>query len=182
MTNRTAAHRYARALLDIVLTEAVDPAQVDAELASFVDLFARHKGLEKVLLSPVVPASQKRSAIAAIASQSGAMPVVQKLLVLLAERNRLVILPGLLSAYRDRLMDQQRVVRAEVTSAVALTSERTATIQRRLAEVTGRTVRLSARVDPALIGGMVARVGSTVYDGSVAVQLEKLKARLSDTF
>lgn len=181
MTNKTAAHRYARALLEVVLKESVDPTTVDTALASFVDLIATHDTLHKVLMNPAVPASRKRAATAEIARQSGVLPVVSKLIVLLAERDRLVILPDLLAAYRERLMDHQRVVRAEVTSAVALSSERAGAIERRLAQVTGRTVRLSTRVDPALIGGMVARVGSTVYDGSVVVQLEKLRARLSDT-
>ena len=86
------------------------------------------------------------------------------------------MLPELLAAFRDRLMDHQNVVRAEVTTTVALAPERLETIRRRLAEVTGRTVNLSTRVDPALIGGLVARVGGTVYDGSVTTQLRKMKA------
>lgn len=181
MTNKTAANRYARALLDVVLKEGVDPATVDGELLAFVTLMSTHATLEKVLLNPAVPAPRKRATVAEIARRTQTTTVVQKLLVLLAERDRLAIVSDLLGAYRDRVMDHQRVVRAEVTSAVALSPDRTAAIERRLADVTGRTVRLSTRVDPALIGGMVARVGSTVYDGSVAVQLQKLKARLRET-
>jgi F-type H+-transporting ATPase subunit delta len=181
MTNKTAAHRYARALLDVVLKESVDAAAVNAELARFVAFVAGHDTLQKAFLNPAVPATRKRAAIAEIVRQTGALPVVRKLLVLLAERDRLAILPDLLAAYRERLMDHQRIVRAEIATAVALSPERTQAIERRLAEVTGRSVQLSTRVDPALVGGMIARVGSTVYDGSVAIQLEKLKARLNET-
>ncbi len=70
MTNRTAATRYARALLDVTLQEKVDPRQVEAELAGFVDLFAHNETLKKVLLNPAVPAPRKRAAVAQIARQA----------------------------------------------------------------------------------------------------------------
>ena len=105
---------------------------------------------------------------------------MRKLLTLLAERDRLVILPDLLGGFRDRLMEHQHVVRAEVTTTVRA---RGRSEPRRFdgawREVTGRTVNLSTRVDPALIGGLVARVGSTVYDGSVTRQLRKMRTARS---
>lgn len=180
MTNRTAASRYARALLDVTLQEKVDPATVETELAAFVALFAEHDTLKKVLLNPAVPAPRKRAAVAEIAKQSATPTVIRKLLILLAERDRLVILPDLLASYRERLMDYQKVVRAEVTTSLDLPADRAQSIERRLAEVTGRTVKLTTKVDPGLIGGMVARVGSTVYDGSVTTQLAKLRSRLTE--
>lgn len=180
MTNRTAATRYARALLDVTLQEKVDPVQVEHELAAFVDLFAQNDTLKKVLLNPAVPAPRKRSAIAEIAKQAAVTPVVRKLLILLAERDRLIILPDLLASYRDRLMDYQKVVRAEVTTAVALAPGRAQTIAQRLSEVTGRTVNLSTSIDPNLVGGMVARIGGTVYDGSVTTQLRKMRTKLAE--
>jgi F-type H+-transporting ATPase subunit delta len=179
MTNRTAANRYARALLDVALKEAVDVAQVEAELGAIVDLFQHNQTLQKVLLNPAVPAPRKQSAVAEIARQAGLLDVVRKLLTLLAERDRLIILPELLAAFRDRLMEHQHVVRAEVTTTVVLAPERLEAIRQRLAEVTGRTVNISSRVDPTLIGGMIARVGGTVYDGSVTMQLRKMKAQLA---
>lgn len=180
MTNRTAATRYARALLDVALQEKVDPSLVESELQAFASLFDRDETLKKVLLNPAVPAPRKRSAVAEIARQASTTTVVRKLLVLLAERDRLALVPDLLASYRDRLMDYQKIVRAEVTTALALPPERAQAIERRLAEVTGRTVALTTKVDPALIGGMIARVGSTVYDGSVTTQLQKMKTRLAD--
>jgi F-type H+-transporting ATPase subunit delta len=179
MTNRTAATRYARALLDVTLQEQVDPVNVERELAAFVDLFDQHATLKKVLLNPAVPAPRKRSAIAEIAKQAGVTSVVRKLLILLAERDRLIILPDLLLTYRDRLMEHQKVVRAAVTTAVPLAAGRAQTIEQRLAEVTGRRVVLTTEIDSALVGGMVARIGSTVYDGSVTTQLKKLRAKLA---
>jgi F-type H+-transporting ATPase subunit delta len=180
MTNRTAAARYARALLDVALQEGIDLARVESELAAITDLFATHDTVKKVLLNPAVPAPRKGVAVEQIAVHAAVATVVRKFLVLLAHRDRLVLLPDVLAAYRSRLMDHQKVVRAEVTTAVELAPERAAGIQQRLAEVTGRTVQLTTRVDPAVVGGMVARVGGTVYDGSVTMQLEKMRARLAE--
>ena len=107
--------------------------------------------------------------------------MVAKLLALLAERDRLVLLPDLLAAYRERLLDHQNVVRAEVTTAdAAARRSRDRRSSASLAQATGRTVTARRRsVDPAIIGGVVARIGGTVYDGSVTRQLQKMKQRLA---
>jgi F-type H+-transporting ATPase subunit delta len=178
VTNRTAATRYARALLDVGVQEHADLERIGQELASFVALFQSHHELERVLLNPGVPVQRKRGAVAELAAAGGVLPVVSKLLVLLAERDRLVLLPDLADAYRERLLDYQKVVRAEVTTAAPLSGERAAAIERSLAAMTGRTVRVATRVDPSIIGGVVAKIGSTVYDGSVTRQLEKLREQL----
>jgi F-type H+-transporting ATPase subunit delta len=178
MTNRTAATRYARALFDVAVAEKADIAALDQELASFNDLLKQHPTLEKVLLNPAVPAPRKRETVAVLAARIGLHPVLTKLLVLLAERDRLVLLPDLLETYRARLLDHQNVVRAEVTTAAPLAADRAKAIERSLAQATGRGVALTTRVAPEMIGGLVARVGSTVYDGSVTTQLEKMRQRL----
>jgi F-type H+-transporting ATPase subunit delta len=107
--------------------------------------------------------------------------MVSKLLILLAERDRLVLLPDLLGAYRERLLDHQKVVRAQVTTATTLAPDRAQAIEQKLAQVTGRAVTLDTKVDPSIIGGVVARIGSTIYDGSVTRQLEKMKQRLTES-
>jgi F-type H+-transporting ATPase subunit delta len=178
MTNKTAATRYARALLDVTLKEKGDPARIESDLSSFVDLFSQHPALEKVLLNPAIPVPRKRAAVQELIARLGMAPVLAKLLVLLAGRDRLVLLPDLLGAYRERLLDYQKVVRAEVTTALPLSPDRMQAIERGLAQLTGRAVMLATKVDPAIIGGIVARIGSTVYDGSVTTQLEKMKQRL----
>ena len=180
ITNRTAATRYARALLDIALKEKGDLRAIETELADFVALFTQHPTLEKVLLNPAVPVPRKRATIAELTTRAKLTPVLGKLLLLLAERDRLVLLPDLLAAYRERLLDHLNIVRAEVTTAVALPADRAKAVEQSLARVTGRTVMLETRVDPAIIGGVVARVGSTVYDGSVTTQLEKMRQRLTE--
>jgi F-type H+-transporting ATPase subunit delta len=180
VTNKTAALRYARALLDVAVKERADLEQIDADLSAFVALFDQHPALAKVLLNPAVPTPRKRAAVADLLARATFSPILSKLILLLAERDRLVLLPDLLASYRDRLMDYRHVVRAEVTTAAPIDAARVQQIQSGLAIATGRTVTVATRTDPTIIGGLVARVGSTVYDASVVRQLERMKERLEN--
>jgi F-type H+-transporting ATPase subunit delta len=181
VTNRTAANRYARALLEVAVKETANLQDIDEQLAAFVDLFRQNPTLEKVMLNPAVPTPRKRAAMVEMTEKAKVSPVLSKLLVLLAERDRLVLLPDLLGAYRERLLDHEHVVRAEVTTATPLPADRALAVERALAQATGRTVRLGMRVDPSIIGGVVARIGDTIYDGSVTAQLQKMKKRLVES-
>jgi len=181
MTNKTAATRYARALLDVVVQEKGNPELVEQEVAAFVDLFNRFPALAKSLLNPAVPVPRKRAAVAELTRLAKTSPTVAKLLGLLAERDRLVLLPDLLAAYRDRLLEYRKVVRADITTAAPVPPDRVEAIQRKLAQLSGRTVVLNTRVDGSIIGGVVARIGSTVYDGSVTRQLQRMKERLVES-
>ena len=110
---------------------------------------------------------------------AGLVPIVSKLLILLADRDRLSLLEQIAAAYHDLLADRQNVVRAEVTSAEPLSADRLRAIEHRLATMTGKRVSMTAKVDKDIIGGVVARVGSTVYDASIATQLKKIRDRLT---
>ena len=181
MTTRTAAIRYARALFEVAVHEQADLDRIERELAGFVALFDEHATLKKVLLNPAVPVLRKRAAVADLTAHADTAPILAKLLTLLAERDRLIGLPDLLAAYRERLLDYRKVVRAQLTTALPLGDGEARAIERRLARATGRTVTLSTTVDPSIIGGLVAKVGSTVYDGSVTRQLQKMKQRLAES-
>jgi len=181
LTNKTAATRYARALLDVAVKENANLEQIQDELTQFAGLFTQYPLLEKVLMNPAVPVPRKRAAVADLLAQAKLTPIVSKLLALLADRDRLVLVPDLLASYRDRLLDYRGVVRAEVTTASALDKPRADAVQKGLAAITGRSVILATKIDPAIIGGLVARIGSTVYDASVTRQLEKMKDRLTDS-
>jgi F-type H+-transporting ATPase subunit delta len=178
MPSRASAARYARALFDVALKES-DPVQIERELASFAGLMSSNAELHAALTNPAVPLGAKRHIAEALGTRMNAAPPVRKLLVLLADRDRLGIVPDLLAIYRERLMDHQQVVSAEVTTAAPLTPERVAQIEQQLAALTGRKVTMKTSVDPAIIGGVVTRIGSTVYDGSIATQLTKLKEKLT---
>jgi F-type H+-transporting ATPase subunit delta len=177
MTTRGSASRYARALLDVAIKESIaDRAEQD--LAAFAALLAQHADVQSALTHPAVPAKKKRVVVAELASRLGLSAPVIKLLSLLADRDRLALVPELLDVYRERLLDHQQVIRAEVTTAEPLPRERESQLQDRLSRATGRRVTLTTRVDPSIIGGVVARIGSVVYDGSLSAQLTRMRDRL----
>ena len=179
MTSRITAARYARAILDVATKESADLDTIGHELDEFIAFFAKQSALEGVMLNPAVPAPRKRAAMEQITRLSGFSPIVSKLLILLADRDRLALLKDISVRYRDFLAERQNIVRAEVTSAEPLSSDRIQTIERRLATLTGKRVAMTTKVDETIIGGVVARVGSTVYDASIATQLKKIRERLT---
>jgi F-type H+-transporting ATPase subunit delta len=181
MTSKTAAIRYARALFDVALHEKADLERIEQELAGITALFDREPALKKVMLNPAVPVPRKRAAMIDLTTAAQTSPMVAKLLALLAERDRLIILPDLAVAFRDRVNAHRKIVRAEITTAAPLAPAQTQGIQQRLAEVTGRVVNIDAKVDPQIIGGLVAKVGTTVYDASITRQLEKMRQRLVES-
>ncbi len=179
MSTRASAARYARALLEVVIQEG-DPERVEQELSAVADLYVGNPELQKTLTSSAVPVAAKRGIVEALVSRAQPSPVLGKLMLMLADRNRLALLPELAAVYRERLMEHRQMVRAEVTTAVPLRPDQMTQFEQRLAAATGRHVTMTTSVDPSLIGGAVVRVGSTVYDGSIATQLAKMRERLEE--
>ncbi len=178
MTHRSIARRYARALLDVAIAES-DPTEVARQLSDVADVIDGHEGLRRALVNPAVPAPRKRAAVAALVESDAALGApVKKLLVLLADRDRIGLLGGVRDAYAECVRAHLEVVQAEVTTAVPLSTDRATLLRDGLSRATGKRVTLETRVDPAILGGVVARIGSVVYDGSVTRQLERLKATL----
>lgn len=178
MTSRAAAMRYARALFDVAQKDKLDLKRLEGELAAFGQLVATHEALSRTFFNPAVPAPRKRAIVEQLLALSPLSPPIARLLSLLAERDRLTLLDELTRAFRERVMDYHQIARAEVTTAVPLPPDRVAALREGIARATGRQVQLETNVDPAIIGGVVTRIGSTVYDGSVATQLQRLKDTL----
>ena len=182
MTSRGAATRYARALFDVTRNEHKDVQKTQSDLRGFATLVANNPALQRVLINPAIPASRKRAVVEQLLSSVGTVePAVAKTLLMLAERDRLAILADLADVFDSRVMDDQHVVRAEIVTATALPAERVAALGDGLKQATGRNVQIETRVDESLIGGAVARIGGTVYDGSITRQLERMRAALSST-
>ena len=179
MTPRAAASRYARALFDVAHKETLDFTRIDAELAGFNQLVSDNDALGRTFFNPAGPAPRKRAIVEQLLSLNPLSPPVSRLLVMLAERDRLTILEELTRAFRQRVMDHQQIVRAEVTTAIPLPQDRVTALRQGIARATGRQVHLETKVDPAIIGGAVTRIGSTIFDGSVTTQLQKLKETLA---
>ena len=180
MSRRTSATRYARALLDVAIQES-DPAKIERDLSSFVTMVESSAELKRALLSPRVPPDRRRSLVTALLEQSGAELPLVKLLGMLADRSRLDLLHDLLDVYRERQLAHQNIVKGTVTSAAPIAPEHVAALERSLSGATGKQVQLDVALDPALIGGVVTRIGSTVYDGSIRTQLARMKQQLVES-
>ena len=178
MSLRTSANRYAKALFDVALEEKADLAKVDQDLEALVAMMQSSPDLAEASGRGAVTDAQRQSMMEAIAKAMALSAPVTKTLVLLAKSRRLNLIPDLAAAFRERLLSHQNIVRAEVTSAAPLSPEKTKALEDSLSKVTGKKVELSTSVDPDLLGGVVARIGSTIYDGSVKTQLEQLRKEL----
>jgi len=179
VTARAIARQYANALF-AVATKVNRTADVGRELSAFAELVSANAELRQVLESPAVAPRKKREVVeallAAIGQTSGE---VSRLLTLLAERDRLPFLSEIAAAYVARANEAERVITADVVTAVDLSDDRRDALASALGRATDRRVTVNGRVDPAILGGVVARVGGMVFDGSVASQLERLRQRLA---
>jgi F-type H+-transporting ATPase subunit delta len=126
-----------------------------------------------------VPATKKRAVVeAVIRAASGLSGEVARLLTMLADRDRLHLIDEIAALYEERLLALRKVVSAEIVTASGMDARARDAVTRALAHATSGEVRLTERVDPEIIGGMTATVGSVVFDGSVATQLERMRQRL----
>ena len=178
MSLRTSANRYAKALFDVALAEKNDLAQVDRDLEAVVAMMHQSPDLAAASGRAGVTDAARTALMQAVADKMALSAPVKKILVLLAESRKLNLIPDIAASYRERLLNHQNIVRADVTSAAPLSAEKTKALQDSLSKVTGKKVDLSVTVDPGLLGGVVARIGSTVYDGSVKTQLERMRQQL----
>jgi F-type H+-transporting ATPase subunit delta len=175
---QSVAAKYAHALFDVArASNRVEP--ISRDLDAFSRLLVDHPELQRVLTRPSVPAARKRAAIDALLASAGALsPEVSRLLQLLADRDRLPILSALLAAFNARAQADARIVSADVVTAVPLDAASRDALARALSAATDQHVTIRERVDPAMIGGVIAQVGSRVFDGSVTRQLARMRQRL----
>ena len=179
MSDRSSARRYAAALFDVAAKARSEEA-AGQQLSALAALIRDHAELTRVLEMPAIPPAAKKNLVLAVAKTAGVLSVeVERLISLLAERDRLPLVPDVAAAYVERLNQEKKIVPAEIVTAVPLTPEHRAAIAGALGRASGAEITLTERVDPAIIGGVVARVGSVVFDGSVSRQLERLRQKLS---
>ena len=177
MLNRAAAMRYAGALLAVSHKDS-DPERVEREVSDFVGLLAAHPRLASSLVNPGIPSARKQALMKELVVRMGEVsPITRRLLMLLADRDRLSLLEGILSEYRDRLMALRGIVRARITTSAELPATRVQAIAKMIEDAIGKQVEIETGVDAALLGGMVTQIGSTVYDGSIAGHLARLRRR-----
>jgi F-type H+-transporting ATPase subunit delta len=177
MTGATIANRYARALADVIV-ERRETAEVVKELIDFGRMMSEHPQLRDVFASPVLGAERKRAVLDELLARIDLRQVTANFLRLLLENSRLHDLDQMLNALSRELDARTNIVSAEVTTAREIGQQERAALQSQLKAATGKEVRMQFRTDPAIIGGVITRIGSLVYDGSIKNQLAQMKRKL----
>lgn len=177
MSVNTIANRYARALADVAF-ERGEVSEVKAELESFAGLLRAHEELRQVLSSPVIATDRKQALLGAILDRMSPRPTTANFLKLLLANHRLMHLDLVLASFAREIDARRGVVSARVTTARQLTEEERGRLLGQLRSATGKDVRLDFQIDPEIIGGIVMRIGSLVYDGSVRTQLRQIREQL----
>lgn len=171
------AKRAARALFEVCQLGRNARPVLDGLLA-FVAVYEEHDELQQALTSPFVPSDGRHAIIDRIATAMELPQVVRKMLQVLGEQHQFVGLPVMVTAFKALVHRHERRVDAEVTTAIPLGDAQVTQLRDTLSRVTGQQVTMAARVDPSIIGGAVARVGTIVYDGSLARQLARIREQL----
>ncbi len=180
MIEARVGRRYARALFQIALEDGSVDA-IASELAAVSEAMAASKDLRQVLTFPTHSLELRRGVFGSIADRLGTGPVVRNFVNLLLERNRMSAFDACLQSFRARADEHLGQVRGEVVSARPLSTEQLDAVRSKLEQTTGKQVLLEVREDPALLGGLVARVGNTVYDGSLKTRLDGIQRAMSDS-
>jgi F-type H+-transporting ATPase subunit delta len=177
MINTTLAKRYAKALVEIgQQNRALE--KYGKDLAAVVELVETSKDFKEVLVNPVFTKADKKRITAAITDKLGCDLIVRNFLNILIDKKRVDQLTGIEKAYRGKVDEIKGITRGEVISANKLSDEELGKIRRALSKLSGREVVLTTKVNPDLIGGIYAKVGDRVLDGTIRTQLNQLKESL----
>lgn len=173
------ATKYARALLSLSTSRpAAEQQQVLADVIAFRNVYAASDELRAALASPAVVIAQRQNVIQELVSRLGLHDLVRRFLLVVNEHGRLPLLAEIVAAYEELIDEELGMVTADVHVATEPSPEQRSALESRLASITGRQVRARFSVDPALLGGFRAEIGSTVYDASVRGQLDALRHRI----
>ncbi len=172
------ARRYAGALADIAMEQGA-AVLVKKNLAEFAEVITTSTDLANFLSSPSVPRGNKQAVIEKLAAQMSAGKIFRNFLLVLSDKRRTALLPEIAEAFDAFLLERMGIAEAQVTSAAELTESQKTELDRAMQRLTGKKVEARYNVDRALLGGAVVRIGSTVYDGSVREQLDRLRDRLT---
>jgi len=181
MTFSGVAARYADALADVVTARgsALKPQEALGELRAFEAVLRTSADLKNALVSPAVPASRKKAVAARIGEALGMSRIARNFLFVLIDHRRIAGLAEILQIFEQKLDERLGYASAQVVSARELTEAQRGALSAELEKLAGKRIRMRVSVDEKLIGGVVARIGSTVYDGSVRGRLRSLERRLT---
>jgi F-type H+-transporting ATPase subunit delta len=171
------ARRYAAALADVVTTRG-EAQEVRDELAAWETMTQSNPQLLEVFQHPTIPYEQKRAVLNDLVARTRVRPTTANFLQVLLQNHRLGDLSEVNRQFAQELDRRSNIVTAQVTTARPLPHDAQESLRAKLSRMTGRSVRLEFEVDDSLIGGVVTRIGSTLYDGSVRGQLEQMKRKM----
>lgn len=173
------AGRYARAFAEVAAAHNMDPDKTVQELEQLGALFTESHELHNVFLNPAVPHEQKVNLLDAIINKMGGSRMLRNFLAVLVDHRRIGQINEIAREFREQLDTRMGIADAQVNSARPLSAAEKKTLETQLAGVTGKTIRARYAENPELLGGAVVRIGSTIYDGSVRGQLEKIRQKIA---
>ena len=180
MISQAIVTRYASALVDVITgAKGMDASQASQQLRAFEGLMTESAELRNVLSSPAVAPARKRAVVKDLADRLGVARIVRNFLLVLTDHRRLAALAPVIESFEVQLDERLGFVRANLLTARELDDRQKAALVNGLSRFTGKKVRARFSVQADLIGGVVAHIGSTLYDGSVRGQLDSLARRLT---
>jgi F-type H+-transporting ATPase subunit delta len=175
---KSASLQYATALADIVLEQgAAEPAR--KQLEDFRAAYNESTELRNFLISPAVLRADKHGVIEKLLARLGASRIIRNFLFVMADNQRIHLLPEIVDTFEQVLRQRQGVAEAEVISATELNDQQRSELIQTLERVSGKKIQAKYSLEPKLLGGAIVRIGDTIYDGSVRNLLERLRVQLA---
>jgi F-type H+-transporting ATPase subunit delta len=174
----TVTNTYARAFADVVMSMRLDPAVTLAEAQQMAGFASENKGLREVWDAPSIPAERKRAVLDSIVQRAEISRPVRNFVAVLIDHRRTRFIGEIVTQFAQELNQRLGFAEAEVTTARELSAGERSTLEADLTKLTSKKIRAIYIEDATILGGAIARVGSTVYDGSVKGQLEKIRQQL----
>jgi F-type H+-transporting ATPase subunit delta len=171
--------RYARAFAEVAVKHKLNAEKTVAELEQIAALITGSRELRNVMQNPAVSREQKLKLLDAIIQRMEATKLLRNFLAVLIDRRRIGNIAELVELFKQELDRRLGIAEARVTSVRELTPAEKKTLEKHLAEITGKTVRATYSEDASLLGGVLVRVGSTIYDGSVHGRLQRIRQELA---
>lgn len=177
MSVETVARRYAAALADVVVKTG-EVTVVKTELKTWEDLINTNHDLQTTFRNPAISQGNKEKVLESLIERTQPTKTTANFLRILLRNSRLTEISEINQKFASVLEERSGIVSAEITSARQLSDNERIELQTSLAKLAGKNVNLRFKTDESLIGGVITRLGSTVYDGSVKTQLEELKQQM----
>jgi F-type H+-transporting ATPase subunit delta len=171
--------RYARAYADVAVKQKLNPEKTIAEFEQMAAVIHSSKELRNVLENPAVSREQKLKLLDSIIRHVGATKMLRNFLAVLIDNRRIGNIGDVLEQFKQELDRRMGIADAKVSSVRELSAAEKKSLEQQLATLTGKVVRATYSQDPSLLGGVLVRVGSTIYDGSVQGRLQRMRQELA---